>query len=86
MWQPIETAPRDSAPILLWGKSDCTINGPNYSVSENWMDERAYILSYQYDDDVLPLGRAFATTECFGDGSRVQCWPTHWMPIKAPKT
>jgi hypothetical protein len=78
-WQPIETVP-DHDNILVWARSDNTINGLSYESVDGWSDFAIHIIAYSYKDETAPLGRAFKSTESDGWGeSNLTIWPTHWM-------
>ena len=83
-WQPIETAPI-SGRFLIYGKTNNSVDGPDYARPEKWGDEREYICSASYEDASSPVGRSFLTTEQDGWGeSQLKCWATSWMPLPAP--
>jgi len=77
-WQPIETAPRDGTPVLLW------------AVREGWEDRGPCRICGWGDEYGWSLYGA-AGAEPFAGmprNNRVQrldqCQPTHWMPLPAP--
>lgn len=74
-WQPIETAPKDDTPVLLWGLFAGEISG----ISKAPGMEIGY---YTGGGDYASQGFLWATTG--GDAYAVWCKPTHWMPLPAP--
>lgn len=72
-WQPIETAPKDGTEVLLGGVSTPFANGVNPAwVDIGSFEERGYCGSCWYSS---------ATDR---DGDRLDCDPTHWMPLPEP--
>ena len=73
-WQPIETAPRDGAVVLLWGGPMCNecgddITPPTRATTARWSKHE----------------NLWHATEG-GDVDFFFMAPTHWMPLPAPPT
>jgi hypothetical protein len=89
-WQPIETAPKDGTPILLWAArqrvDSCgafsDFNDPHVHVAA-WVDE-------PFSAAGLPPGHwegDAVTLECGGEDTwtaAIYLAPTHWMPLPQP--
>lgn len=70
-WQPIETAPKDGTPILVFGKPQ---KHPNL---ESWYDGSA-IFTAEWD----AIDESFCILG--GDWLGPFIDPSHWMPLPAP--
>lgn len=73
-WRPIETAPKDGTPILIWQPD----NRHHDEIDGCKFDDPRYAIGYW---------RAWAKSEWdMGWGNRNQAHvnPTHWMPLPAP--
>jgi len=68
-WQPIETAPKDGEPILVWAPNWGAHGG--HVVARWWVRSSGWIVD-EWDRD--PPGYVDATT----------LDPAHWMPLPAP--
>lgn len=75
-WQPIETAPRDGTPVLLWGVVAGEISGQTdkmeFAGEGEWVEDS----QYNADEDWWLLSG--------GDYYSSWCKPTHWMPSPEP--
>ena len=73
-WQPIETAPKDSARILIYAVSPATGEG------------RIYMAWWTIPYESAPDERGWWETQLFGGRSSpvVPEFVTHWMPLPAP--
>ena len=72
-WQPIETAPMDGEPILIW-KADERCVG-EYMMSAYWDDRQ---------DCYVPVGGMHKQGYYSNVAQRNQGYPTHWMPLPEP--
>lgn len=70
-WQPIETAPKDGRPVLLFGETEKT--GPVWAVAK-WSSYMAA--------NVKEYGWVVAI-ETRSGAAAVTVGPTHWMPPPA---
>ena len=81
-WKTIETAPETDS-LLLWGRSDNSIDGAKIGDLKGWDEPAIHICEFSRvgDDGV----RVFYSTELdgWGDG-KMQLWATHWMPLPPP--
>lgn len=71
-WQPIETAPKDGTPILVWAKGSWSIaHLSRVRSSGEWIAMAAgdEAIRHQYEN---------------GDEDYVVVVPTHWMPLPDP--
>jgi hypothetical protein len=77
-WQPIETAPRDGAKVLLWTDTRLCKNADTFAL---WGCEHFQCVQIGYwEDDVdAPMRKEMAgwRTEFVGEAS-------HWMPLPPP--
>ncbi len=69
-WQPIETAPRDGEPVLIWKPDERRVG--EYMMAAYWDDSQ---------NGFVPVGGVhkqgyFSTLQ-----GRDQGYPTHWMPL-----
>jgi hypothetical protein len=91
-WQPIETAPKDGTPILLWDPSmggrehhmpyDALPNGGSYTTDDprlKWYDDRRYAIGYW-----RPWAIEGKTKHPWGNRNSSWPEPTHWMPLPPP--
>lgn len=70
-WQPIETAPKDGTPILVYGQPE---RHPNL---QSWFERPTRIVAAWE-----PLDEAFCIVG--GDWMGPFVAPTHWMPLPVP--
>jgi hypothetical protein len=70
-WQPIETAPKDGTPIMVYGKADFS-NAPHMGVRE-WR---------QWTVDYGRWGEPNISAHDMDDWLDIQV--THWMPLPSP--
>lgn len=74
-WQPIETAPKDGEPVLLYKPNERMVGS---YVTVGWWSP----------DDGEGGGVWHDKTGCLGYFSRIaeakQGYPTHWMPLPQP--
>lgn len=77
-WQPIETAPRDGSPILIFD--------PTQAPSSSTESQSGKVVTY--DDPRYAIGywRVWKTSGEWMWGNRNSSYvsPTHWMPLPAP--
>lgn len=72
-WQPIETAPKDGGPVLLWFPWGKTVD------SDTGFNGIRFIGLWSSDGDGGPVcWRDPEDFEALGDNA------THWMPLPAP--
>jgi hypothetical protein len=73
-WRPIESAPRDGTPVLIFGLWAGEIHGPNSEPS-------IFIAAYSG-----PHGDFTGYDWNVDGGDAYACWakPSHWMPLPAP--
>ncbi len=69
-WRPIETAPKDGTPVLVWDES----MGSN---KRDGCDDRRYAIGYVRCGWATPHGT-------WGNRNNSHCSPTHWQPLPAP--
>ena len=76
-WQPIETAPRDGTPILIY-QPDYEDGGPDMHRrhSDHWT-ETAVV---PYDDNRYAIGY-WRPWGGWGNRNHARPKPTHWMPL-----
>jgi hypothetical protein len=79
-WQPIETAPKDGTPVLVWEPEAC---------STGWETTRVKIAVWFDVDDPDPPhdyrpGWRYATGEFRDDGAYLEEEPAYWMPLPQP--
>lgn len=67
-WQPIETAPRDGRPILIWQPDKA------YQPQRNYDDWR-YAIGYWRTDEKIGS---------WGNRNSAVVTPTYWMPLPPP--
>lgn len=79
-WQPIETAPRDGTPILIWQPDADAYFGPRNS----WRNKHADPMQY-FDDARWAIGywRPWPNGG-WGNRNATVVNPTHWMPLPPP--
>ena len=76
-WQPIETAPKDGTPVLIW-KPDERMVG-EYMMAAYWSDEHCGGSGW------VPVGGIHIQGYHSPTVGGPQGFPTHWMPLpKAP--
>lgn len=76
MWQPIETAPRDFTPILLWHRNRTVIGEVGYYDFGGELHARMALPNEAWFDRLLePSG---------WDNEPPADAPTHWMPLPEP--
>jgi len=80
-WQPIETAPKDGTPIILFG---------GRVTAGHWEAER-WPVSAEYHGSTGEYLGQFETGECIeawwyseDGGFDSESQPTHWMPLPPP--
>jgi hypothetical protein len=86
-WQPIEAAPKDGRPVLVWDGSDWSVAEWSYSFRDArpyWLRELGPIYKGVPIDDVGNwICRAGGEWAAEGDDlSYIE--PTHWMPLPDP--
>ncbi len=72
-WQPIETAPKDGDPILIY-KPDERMVG-EYTMSAYWDDDQ---------EGWVPVGGIHRLGYRSSATNSYQGYPTHWMPLPEP--
>ena len=73
-WQPIETAPKDGAPILIWQPENAQFD----QINDCKFDDPRYAIGYW---------RVWAKSEwaaAWGNRNQAHVNPTHWMPLPEP--
>lgn len=68
-WQPIETAPKDGTPILVWDESM-----GYYNAHSHGQDDRRYAIGYWRTKS----GKGW------GNRNTSRPEPTHWQPLPDP--
>jgi hypothetical protein len=72
-WQPIETAPQDGEPILIWKPAERMVG--EYMMAAYWHDDA---------DGFVPVGGIYKQGYRSSVTGTDQGYPTHWMPLPAP--
>ncbi len=71
-WQPIETAPKDGTPILVYCRFEKIVVA-DWGESSVWSNRKT------------GQGMEWCYSECEGEyNSRYTCEPTHWMLLPEP--
>jgi len=83
-WRPIETAPKDGTPVLLWLKDKCD---RNYTVTGlcDYFSIGIWLYGRWNSIDVEDCGTMGG--ECTGwmpDWCCIAVNPSHWMPLPEP--
>lgn len=83
-WQPIETAPKDGAPVLLWLKEPPDRNYMVSGLCDNiaigfWLHGRWGSIEVE---DCGSMGGEL--TGWMSDWSSIDLAPSHWMPLPEP--
>ncbi len=75
-WQPIETAPKDGARVILWTRTDITLFYCEYVET---ICEGEHVIGAQVGrwEDASAYNEAGWRKELIGE-------PTHWMPLPEP--
>ena len=73
-WQPIESAPKDGTPVLLF---DPVFQRHIGSFVEEW-----------YKTEYVPEHRTYTRQKwvCWSNRTNLDFKPTHWMPLPEPPT
>lgn len=76
VWQPIETAPRDGTPILIWQPGPHPFGDRSRETAQDG-------LIVEYDDQRWAIGY-WRPRGGWGNRNSAKVEPTHWMPLPAP--
>ena len=83
-WQPIETAPMDGTPVLVFG------DDLNYPCEAYWEPRSCTmnILVGWYSHESMRQGWLChdGSPDAYGSMDPTQINPTHWMPLPEPPT
>lgn len=82
-WQPIETAPKDGSPVLLYH----TMCDNGYQDVGYW-DEKFHTNYDEWSEEKMePSYRGGWTAGAYAaDEELVELFPSHWMPLPNPPT
>ena len=76
-WKPIETAPKDGTPILLWGGEDS--DAYYFLRHEQYLASAPCRAAWVLDCWLITLAEAGFVAVTYDN-------PTHWMPLPPPPT
>lgn len=80
-WRPIETAPKDETPVLLWLKAPLGPSDP-----QNWLPDGPLQVMVGWYSALYGWRSTVCEPGCGEDGycSWSEIYPTHWMPLPEP--
>ena len=82
-WQPIETAPRDSAELLVYTPDD----GDGARMDFDYREDGVWALhAARYEEFMAVGGAGAAGPDCVCVGPSEKPAYTHWMPLPDPPT
>jgi hypothetical protein len=70
-WQPIESAPKDGRPILIWQPDE------DAAPHDGLCDDRRYAIGYRRPAE-------WPKRSEYGNRNSSEVTPTHWMPLPEP--
>ena len=76
-WQPIETAPKDGTPVIIW-----QADGHHFEHRKSWRTTPSAPIKY-FDDQRYAIGY-WRPWGGWGNRNAADVRPTHWRPLPNP--